>query len=246
MSAPLFLRTTNLCSCRSSGTWQEYEKADRHYSSALQKASESNEHLPGTLLSAIFSNRSGARESLNRHSEALEDGKMALKHRHSCAHYASSYALLVLQTPSCMHAHCTVAHPPGLLLAHHRLRRALRRPRWPRAYSRIGAALISLRRLEEARENYEEGLRADAGAVELQAGLTEVLSRLGKSAAGSEEAAKAKARGNEAFKNGQTEEALSAYTEAIRAAPSDAALYSNRSAAFAKLERYSEGARGSC
>ena len=49
------------------------------------------------------------------------------------------------------------------------------RPGWPRAYSRIGAALISLRRLEEARANYEEGLQSDSGSAELQTGLSDVL-----------------------------------------------------------------------
>ena len=63
---------------------------------------------------------------------------------------------------------------------------------------------------------------------------------MGKSAAGSEAAAVAKARGNEAFKAGRLEEALGAYSDAIRAAPSDETLYSNRSATYAKLDRYNE------
>ena len=58
------------------------------------------------LLGSLFSNRSGTRETLNRHAEALEDGRMAIKYRRG----------------------------------------------WPRAYSRVGAALISLRRFEEARQ----------------------------------------------------------------------------------------------
>ena len=173
---------------------KDFEKADRHYTSCLQRAAESDEPLPSTLLGSIFSNRSGARETLNRHAEALEDGRMAVKHRKG----------------------------------------------WPRAYCRVGAALISLRRLEEARTNYEDGLKCDPGSSELQSGLSEVLKRLGKSAGGSEAAAAAKAKGNAAFKDGKLEEALAAYNEAVRCAPSDETLYSNRSATLAKLERYNE------
>ena len=86
---------------------RDFDTADRHYTSALQRAAEatSDEPLPATLLGALFSNRSGTRAQLNRHQEALEDGRMALKHR----------------------------------------------PGWSRAVCRVGAALISLRRFDEAR-----------------------------------------------------------------------------------------------
>jgi len=131
---------------------------------------------------------------LNRHAEALEDGKMAIKHR----------------------------------------------PSWARAFSRVGAALIALHRYDEAKANYERGLKVEPGSVELQSGLTDVLGRLGKSAGGSAVAAAAKQKGNDAFKEGKMEEAYAAYSEAIRAAPSDETLYSNRSAVLAKLERYNE------
>lgn len=94
--------------------------------------------------------------------------------------------------------------------------------------------------LEEARDTYELGLKSEPGSSELQSGLSDVLSRLGKSAGGSEAAAAAKARGNAAFKEGRLEEAYAAYSEAVRAAPSDETLYSNRSATLAKLERYNE------
>jgi hypothetical protein len=59
---------------------------------------------------------------------------------------------------------------------------------------------------EEARDTYEDGLKVEPGSSELQNGLSDVLKRLGKSAAGSEAAAAAKARGNAAFKEGRLEE----------------------------------------
>ena len=215
---------------------KDFEKADRHYSSALQRAAETSpeEPLPSTLLGAIFSNRSSTRLSLQRPAEALEDGRMALKYR----------------------------------------------PGWARATCRVGAALIALRRLDEAKAAYEAGLQTTPGSAELHAGLTDVLGRLGKSAGSSEAAAAAKARGNDAFKAGRLDEACvpprpnrrrlprvawhhslplrlslstpccacarrvarryAAYSEALRAAPSDETLYSNRSATLAKLERYDE------
>eukprot|EP00966_Prymnesium_polylepis_P302886 6997334-Prymnesium_polylepis.1 len=57
------------------------EKAERHYSSALNRAAEGDEPLPPTLLGTLYSNRSGVRMTLNRHDEALQDGRMALRHR---------------------------------------------------------------------------------------------------------------------------------------------------------------------
>ena len=173
---------------------KDFEKADRHYTSALQRAGESEEPLPPTLLSALFSNRSGSRAMANRHKEALEDGRMALRHR----------------------------------------------PGWARASSRIGAALIALHQYDEAKACYELALQSDPGSSELQTGLTDVLGRLGKSSGGSAAAAAAKQRGNDAFKAGQMEEAYAAYSEALRAAPADETLYSNRSAVLAKLERFNE------
>ena len=56
----------------------------------------------------------------------------------------------------------------------------------------------------------------------------------------SEAAAAAKQRANEAFNAGRLVEAYDAYSEGIRAAPSDETLYSNRSATLAKLERFPE------
>ena len=175
---------------------KDFERAERHYSSALQRAAEVsvNEPLPNVLISALFSNRAGARAMRHQHAEALEDGRMALRHR----------------------------------------------PGWARAYCRVGAALSALRRFDEARDTYEQGLRNEPGSAELQAGLTEVLSRLGNGAGGSEAAAAAKQRGNEAFNAGRLEEAYAAYSEGIREAPSDETLYSNRSATLAKLERFTE------
>ena len=138
---------------------KDFEKADRHYTSALQHAKDlqPEESLPANTLAALYSNRSGTRETLCRHYEALQDGREAA-----------------------------------------RLRKG-----WARAYSRIGAALISLRKYDEAKETYEEGLRHDPGSAEMQTGLTSVLQKLGKTAGGSAAAAEAKQRGNEAFKQGE-------------------------------------------
>jgi tetratricopeptide (TPR) repeat protein len=172
---------------------RDFEKAERHYTSALGRAFdlEPEERLPSALLGALYSNRSGTRETLNRHSEALADGRSALRHRRG----------------------------------------------WARAHCRVAAALISLRRFDEAREAYEDGLKSDPGSGELQKGLTDVLGKLGNAAGGSEAAAAAKARGNAAFKDEKHEEAYAAYSEAIRLAPADETLYSNRSATLAKLGR---------
>ena len=174
---------------------KDFKKALRHYDSAISHVDDLSADglaLPAKLVGSLFSNRSGTRETLNMHAEALDDGRKALRHR----------------------------------------------PDWPRAYSRVGAALISLRRLEEARDCYEDGLKREPGSAELQGGLSDVLQRLGSSAGGSEAASAAKQRGNAAFKAGRNEEALAAYDEAIRLAPSDETLYSNRSAALARLERF--------
>ena len=175
---------------------KDFEKAERHYTSAIERAKdlEPEERVPPGVLAALHSNRSGTRETLNRHADALIDGREAI-----------------------------------------RLRKG-----WARAYCRVGAALISLRRFEEAKDTYEEGLRHEPGSGELQSGLTAVLQKLGKSAGGSAAAAAAKERGNLAFKEGRLEEAVAAYSEAIRAAPTDETLYSNRSATYAKMERYKE------
>ena len=175
---------------------KDFERAERHYSSALQRVAEVsvNEPLPTVLISALFSNRAGARAMRHQHAEALEDGQMALRHR----------------------------------------------PGWARAYCRVGAALSALRRFDEARDSYEQGLQNEPGSAELHAGLTEVLVRLGNGAGGSEAAAAAKQRANEAFNAGRLVEAYDAYSEGIRAAPSDETLYSNRSATLAKLERFPE------
>lgn len=68
------------------------------------RARLADEPLPPNLLGSLFSNRSGTRETLNRHTEALEDGRMAMRYRKG----------------------------------------------WARAYSRVAAALISLRRARAA------------------------------------------------------------------------------------------------
>ena len=173
---------------------KDFEKADRHYTSALKAAADCGEALPATLLGAIYSNRSGNRAQLQRNHEALQDGQMALRYRSG----------------------------------------------WSRAYSRIGAALYAMREYDDAHAIYEKGLSANPGNVELQQGLAAVLSKHGASAAGSGTATEAKERGNAAFKRGQYDEAVVAYTEALRLAPSDETLYSNRSAAYANLERNRE------
>ncbi|KAK1304982.1 Heat shock protein STI [Acorus calamus] len=50
----------------------------------------------------------------------------------------------------------------------------------------------------------------------------------------------AKAKGNAAFSSGRFEDAIRHFTEAITLAPTNHVLYSNRSAAYASLHRYSE------
>ncbi|KAK1285839.1 25.3 kDa vesicle transport protein [Acorus calamus] len=50
----------------------------------------------------------------------------------------------------------------------------------------------------------------------------------------------AKAKGNAAFSSGHFEEAIGHFTDAINLAPTNHVLYSNRSAAYASLHRYSD------
>ena len=173
---------------------QNYEKAERHYTSALARAAESEEPLPDTLMGALYSNRSGNRMLLQRHEQALADGRMALRHRKG----------------------------------------------WARAFSRVGAALFALRRYDEAKAVYEEGISTDPAAAELRTGLGATLAKMGSTAGGSETCSAAKLRGNTAFKEGDLDGALAAYSEAIAIAPADETLYSNRAATYAKLERYKE------
>lgn len=111
------------------------------------------------------------------------------------------------------------------------------RPGWARAFSRVGFALFSLRRYDEARRAYEDGLRHNPGNGELERGLASVLKELAGTAGASTAAAEAKAEGNRHFAAGEDELALVAYTRAIQLAPHDEALYSNRSATNAKLGR---------
>ncbi|KAE8245312.1 hypothetical protein A4X13_0g5989 [Tilletia indica] len=54
-----------------------------------------------------------------------------------------------------------------------------------------------------------------------------------------EEAEKAKGRGNDAFKAGKYEEAIEAYSDAIKSAPTEPTYYTNRAAASMSLKRFS-------
>lgn len=49
-----------------------------------------------------------------------------------------------------------------------------------------------------------------------------------------------KVQGNEALKQGKSEKAVELYSEAIKCDPENAALFSNRSAAYCKAEKYKE------
>jgi len=174
---------------------RDYPKAELKYSKCIELLSApeiASEADVAELRGALLSNRSACRAHLNRHGDALADGRAALAAR----------------------------------------------PGWARAHSRIGFALFSLRRHAEAREAYEAGLAANPANADLQQGLASVLKELGSTAGASPAAAAAKQRGNAAFAAGDNEAALSAYTEAIALAPHDEALYSNRSAANARLGRW--------
>ena len=196
----------------------DHEKALRHYSSALSKATDLAATLKASapaaaaeLLAALYSNRSATHAQLRRLDEALLDGQHALKLR----------------------------------------------PTWGRAFSRVGYALFALRRYDEAAATYERGVQTEPHSDELRKGLAMVLRARGESAEGSAAAAQAKARGNAAFQaashakaaggaaalgplSDNLHAALEAYDEALRLAPSDASLHSNRSAALAMLGRWDE------
>ena len=173
---------------------RDFAKAERHYTSALQRAADCAPPPPPTLLASLHSNRAGTLAQLLRHEEALDDARAALRLR----------------------------------------------PSWARAHSRVGAALLSLRRWDEARAAYDAGLQVDPGSDELRRGHAEAMRAIGTSAGGSAAAAAAKARGNDAFGAAEFTRAVQLYTDAIAAAPADASLYSNRSAAHAKLGRWRE------
>ena len=52
-----------------------------------------------------------------------------------------------------------------------------------------------------------------------------------------------KKQGNDALGKGKFQEAIKLYTEAIELAPDNHVLFSNRSAAFAKLNKFTEALR---
>ena len=172
----------------------DYAKAEEKYTKCIDLLSErsiAGEEDVRTLRGALLSNRSACRAHMNRHVEALADGRAALELR----------------------------------------------PGWARAFSRVGFALFALRRFKEAREVYEQGLKGNEGNSDLERGLAAVLKEMGMMVGASPAAAEAKAQGNSHFAAGENELALAAYTRAIELAPHDETLYSNRSAANAKLGR---------
>ena len=120
-------------------------------------------------------------------------------------------------------------------------RRALdARPGWARAYCRVGFALYSLRRFEEARAVYEEGLEVNQGSQELNDGLAAILKERSFTSNECGDAGAHKERGNSCYGSGRYVEAIEAYTRAVSLAPNDESLYSNRSAAFTHLGNYRE------
>ena len=116
---------------------RDFAKAERHYTSALQRAADCAPPPPTTLLASLHSNRAGTLAQLLRHEEALDDARAAVRLR----------------------------------------------PSWARAHSRVGAALLSLRRWDEARAAYDAGLQVDPGSDELRRGHAEAMRAIGTSRA---------------------------------------------------------------
>ena len=107
-----------------------------------------------------------------------------------------------------------------------------------RAYQKISTNYVVLGKLQEAIDALSASLleKQDPLVRREKKRLEDLLVK--KKAAEYENpelAEKAKNEGNEHFKNGQFPEAIECYTEAIKRAPRNPALYSNRAAAYTKL-----------
>ncbi|KAK3280851.1 hypothetical protein CYMTET_11335 [Cymbomonas tetramitiformis] len=110
-----------------------------------------------------------------------------------------------------------------------------RRPRWAKGWSRKGLAHFYLNQYEEAKKAYLAGLELKpSDTTALKAGLREVEAVL---ASGGTE----RERGNAAFKAADYARAVRHYTSALqevrRGSEDEAAVMSNRSAAYAKLKQ---------
>ena len=107
-----------------------------------------------------------------------------------------------------------------------------------RAYQKISTNYVALGNLEQAIEALNSSLleKQDPQVRREKKRLEDLLAK--KKAAEYENpelSEKAKNEGNDFFRKGQFPEAIERYTEAIKCAPRNPALYSNRAAAYSKL-----------
>ncbi|VFR01952.1 unnamed protein product [Cuscuta campestris] len=119
--------------------------------------------------------------------------------------------------------------------------KGITRDEFAEGYIKKGAAKILMHRYEEALEAYQEGSVHVPGHPELQDGIRRCLEKMNKVALGDlTPEDESKAKGNSSFASGNFSEAIEHFTEAINFAPTNHVLYSNRSAAYASLNKFSD------
>ena len=107
-----------------------------------------------------------------------------------------------------------------------------------KAYARIGSSYERLQDLANAIENYQKALtehRTPEILTKLRAAEKAKLTADKNAYLDPDEAEKARALGNEKFKDSDWPAAVDAYSESIKRAPQDPRGYSNRAACFIKL-----------
>ncbi|MCH82495.1 heat shock protein STI-like, partial [Trifolium medium] len=106
------------------------------------------------------------------------------------------------------------------------------KPDWSKGFSRLGAAHHGLGNYDDAVSAYKKGLEIDPDSEPLESGLADALQAVA--------ADKANTKGNAAFSSGDFATAISHFSEAIDLSPTNHVLYSNRSAAHASLQNYTD------
>jgi stress-induced-phosphoprotein 1 len=112
-----------------------------------------------------------------------------------------------------------------------------------RAYGKLALAYVGLKDLASAVDAFKASLleKPDAG---VRAQLKQYHAELEKKEAMDYEdealAIEAKEQGNTHFRADELAQAVAAYTEAIKRAPRNATMYSNRAAAYLKLKEYQQ------
>ena len=127
------------------------------------------------------------------------------------------------------------------------------KPDFVHGYSRKGLAEFYLKKYEDAKKSYEEGLKLNPNDEHLKEGLEivnskqgpfeakeEVKTSLSQEEVAKEKADKAKAKGNSEYKQRHFEEALKYYDEAISLNPKEPVYYLNKSAVYFEMQEFNQ------